>query len=242
MNDFGDMSKLKDLTGQYRFRCSIIAPALAVWLLLPALSIASGYLYRYLDDAGTIVIGHSIPPEYVDRGYEMLNPDYSVYKVIRRAPTPEEIASRTAEQKAQIAAEREVERLREWDESLLLRYSSIEDIEAARGRALSELQIRISILKGNVRSLKAQVENNQTRAADIERGGGEVPPAILAAIDALRYEIDEAEKNIIERNREKEEVHAGFERDIGRFAQLLDKVKLRRSYNRTALEASGQLE
>lgn len=236
------MVKLKDVTGQYRSRRRILAPVLTLLLMFPALASGAGYLYRYLDDAGTTVIGHSIPPEYVDRGYEILNPDYTVYKVIERAPTPEEIANRTAEQKARITAAQEAERLQEWDESLMLRYSSIEDIEAARERALSELQIRISILKGNVRSLKAQVESNQTRAADVERSGGEVPQEILSAIDALRYEIDEAEKNIIERSREKEEAHAGYERDINRFAQLLDKVEMRRRYSRTVLEASRQPE
>ncbi|MCX2980019.1 hypothetical protein EYC98_03970 [Halieaceae bacterium IMCC14734] len=230
------MGELNTLTGLFRSRRRALPVLLAVLSVLPTLSYASGYIYRYLDDNGNVVVGHSIPAEYVDNGYEMLNSDYSVYKEFAPAPTAEEIASRTEAQKARIVAEREAERLQQWDESLLLRYSSIEDIEAARERALSELQIRISILKGNVRSLKAQVENNQTRAADVERRGGEVPEEILSAIDALRYEIDEAEKNIIERSREKEEVYAGFERDIGRFEQLLEKVEIRRRYSRSALE------
>ena len=210
--------------------------------MLPTLTTAAGYLYRYVNDEGSMVIGYSIPAEYVDRGYEILNSDFTIHEVVGRALTPEERVNRTAEEKVARAAEKEAQRLREWDESLLLRYSSIEDIEAARERALSELQIRISILKGNVRSLKAQVESNQARAADIERGGGEVPTQILSAINALRYEIDEAEKNTIERTREKEAAHAGFQRDIERFAPLLEKVKMRQRYSRTALETGLQPE
>ena len=59
------------------------------------------------------------------------------------------------------AASAEQQRLREWDESLLLRYSTVADIEAARERALRDLRIRLSILKGNKRSLKQQAENYQ---------------------------------------------------------------------------------
>ncbi len=86
------------------------------------------------------------------------------------------------------AAEAEQERLRQWDESLLLRYSTIEDIEAARSRALSSLLINVSILKSNTRSLKQQVENYQAQAANIERRGGEVDVQRLGAIEDLQGE------------------------------------------------------
>ena len=93
--------------------------------------------------------------------------------------------SQNAEVRRQLEL-KEQEELRKWDQSLLLRYSTISDIEASRERNLSELKIRISILHSNIRSLKQQVESNQSRAADIERGGGEVPVATIATIDGLK--------------------------------------------------------
>ncbi|MDJ0877100.1 MAG: hypothetical protein QNI86_00745 [Halieaceae bacterium] len=190
------------------------------------------YLYRYVNDEGITVINYNIPPEYVHKGYEILNADGSVYQVVPRSLTDEELADQSSSAyEARVAAE-EAERLRKWDESLLLRYSSIEDIEAARDRALSELRIRISILRSNVRSLKVQVESNQERAADIERRGEPVPMELIAAIDGLRSEIAETERSIEERTREVDVVNQGFQRDIDRFALLLDKVELRRRYSR----------
>ncbi|MCZ6829120.1 MAG: hypothetical protein O7F73_05955 [Gammaproteobacteria bacterium] len=187
----------------------------------------AGYLYRYVNNEGTIVIGDNVPPQFVRRGYEELNSDGSVNRVIKPSLSEDEKGNRSQEWIAQELAEAEAKRLRKYDESLLLRYSSIEDIEAARDRGLGELKIRISILRSNVRSLKHQVENNQARAADIERSGGTVSVEIVAALDGLRGEIVEAERGIAERSREMEVVNGGYQRDIDRFALLLDKVRLR---------------
>jgi hypothetical protein len=71
----------------------------------------------------------------------------------------------------------------------MLRYSTVADIEAARDRALRDLQIRLSILKGNRRSLKQKVENYQAQAADLERRGMQVDVARLRTIEDLQSEI-----------------------------------------------------
>ena len=191
-------------------------------------AVATDYLYRYVNDAGVTVINYSIPPEFVHKGYEILNRDGSVHKVVPRALTEEELANQSGDAyRAKVEAE-EAERLRKWDESLLLRYSSIEDIEAARDRAVRELRIRISILQSNVRSLGSQVERNQQRAADLERSGRGVPADLEAVIDGLRSEIAETQRSIRERESEIEVVVDGYQRDIDRFALLLDKVEMRR--------------
>ena len=198
---------------------------------LPGFS--QGYLYRYINDDGTTVINYSISPEFVRRGYEILNPDGTVFKVVPRTLTKDELANRSGEAYlAQVEAE-EAERLRKWDKSLLLRYSTLDDIEAARSRALRELRIRISILRGNVSALKLRVEANQLQAANIERSGGQVPVAVVGAITALQGEITVTERSIDEREGEVDVVDQGFQRDIDRFALLLDRVELRRRYSRT---------
>jgi hypothetical protein len=210
-----------------------LAMVLAGLLLVSPPSFSAQYLYRYLNEEGVTVMDHSIPPEFTKRGYEILNPDGTVFKVVPRALTPDELANRSSEDyQAQVDAE-EAERIAKWDKSLMLRYSTIEDIEAARGRALSELRIRIRILRGKVNILKQRVQTNQLRAANIERGGGAVPVAVVEAITALQAEIAVTERAIVEREREVEVVDQGFQRDVDRFTLLLDKVERRRRYSRT---------
>ena len=202
---------------------------IAALLVSMAPTTLAGEMYRYINDQGNVVLGYQVPAGDIKKGYEILNDEGIVIKVVPRELTEEERESRDAQEKIAAAAEAEKERLRQWDESLLLRYSTIEDIEAARKRAISSLQINVSILKSNTRSLKQQVENYQTQAADIERRGDEVDVERLAAIEDLQAEIAVTERSIADRNKEVEVVKAEYQTDIDRFEQLLDVVELRRA-------------
>ena len=186
-------------------------------------------LYRYTNAEGVTVVDYQVPAEYVGNGYEILNSDGMVVRVVPRELSDEEKKVRNAQQELEAEASAEEERLREWDESLLLRYSTLEDIEAARERALRDLRIRLSILKSNKRSLKQQVENYQAQAADMERSGQEVDVARISAIETIQAEIAATDRSINERAREIEEVSAAYQRDLDRFGMLLEVVELRQT-------------
>lgn len=201
----------------------------AVLLLTLPLAAYSRDLYRYTNERGILVIHDRITAEYATKGYEVINEKGVVTKVVPRQLTEEELAQRDVKEQMAAAVAAERERLRKWDESLLLRYSTIEDIEAARERALRDLRIRVSILKSNTRSLKQQVENYQAIAADTERGGGTVDVQRLSAIEELQSEIAITERSVVDRQAEIERVKGEFQLDIGRFELLLELVKLRRT-------------
>jgi hypothetical protein len=201
--------------------------ALAVALSLPQ-GVDARNLYRYKNAEGTVVVNDQVPPEYVPGGYEVLNDLGVVIKVVPRELTDEEREVHDARELLEEQARAEEERLRKWDESLLLRYSTVEDIEAARERALRELRIRVNILKSNKRALKQQVESYQAQAADIERSGREVDLERLQVIEDLQGEIAATDRAIVERQKEIEEVSASYQADIDRFEQLLEVVALRR--------------
>jgi len=204
-----------------------IVVALLVVALAPAVQARD--LYRYTNEEGNVVVGYQIPPGYVAGGYEVLNDEGVVIRVVPPALSAEQQAEADARQRREAEARAEEERLRKWDESLLLRYSTVSDIEAARERALRELRIRVSILKSNKRSLKQQVENYQAQAADLERSGQPVDVARLQKIEDLQAEIESTDRSIRDREREIEEVANAYQLDIERFGQLLDVVELRRS-------------
>jgi DNA repair exonuclease SbcCD ATPase subunit len=204
----------------------IVVPLLVVVLAPP---VQARDLYRYTNEEGNVVVGYQIPPGYVAGGYEVLNDEGVVIRVVPPALSAEQQAEADARQRREAEARAEEERLRKWDESLLLRYSTVSDIEAARERALRELRIRVSILKSNKRSLKQQVENYQAQAADLERSGQPVDVARLQKIEDLQAEIESTDRSIRDREREIEEVANAYQLDIERFGQLLDVVELRRS-------------
>ncbi len=208
---------------------SVSALVAALLLQVTAPAAESANLYRYTNDEGNVVVDYQVPTRYVAQGYEVLNMEGVVLEVVPRQLTEEEKKVLNAQQELEEAARAEQERLKEWDESLLLRYSTIADIEAAEERALRDLRIRMSILKGNKRSLKQQVENYQAQAADLERRGQEVDVARLVAIEDIQAEIETTDRSINERAREIEEVEQAYQRDKDRFRMLLEVVELRKT-------------
>lgn len=202
-----------------------------VWALLLSLPMAAAAkpLYRYRNAEGNVVVGFQVPVESVRGGYEVLNKDGMVIKVVPPELSSEERRAKDAELKREQEAREEQERLRKWDESLMLRYSTVEDIEDAKRRALSDLQIRVSILRGNRRSIKQQVENYQAQAANTERAGGSVHVERLREIEGLQEAIDNTERDIAARELEIEELSTSYDNDIERFGMLQEVVQLRQS-------------
>ncbi|MEY2908394.1 MAG: hypothetical protein RLZZ602_917 [Pseudomonadota bacterium] len=203
----------------------VLAMTLATWA-------DARNLYRYRDDNGVLVVDFHVPAEYVDNGYEVLNDAGVVVDVVPRALTSNERQDATLQRRLQQEAADERIRLQQWDESLLLRYSSVEDIEAARDRSLRDLKIRVSILKSNRRSLRQKVENTQARVAEAERAGRQPTAQDLEIIDQLKDEIASTERQIADRQSQIDEVSDGYQRDINRFELLQEVVELRQSLER----------
>lgn len=202
---------------------------LLIALCLPGWANASKLLYRYYDDKGVPNIDHRVPPEFAKNGYTVMRQDGTVIEVVPRQLTAEEMKDQGSAEARRRAAEAEAKRLQEWDESLLRRYSTTADIEAARDRAMRDFEVRINILRSNLMSVKGQIEREQAKAADIERRGAQVPAETTQAIASLRREISDTEDSIAQNQREQKEARASYQRDIERFTTLKDIVEWRRS-------------
>ena len=199
-----------------------------LWLCYVPAADAENF-YRYRNSAGTVVVDYQVPPESVSAGYEILDKEGIVISTVSPALSAEERQAKDAEKMRAAAAGAELERLRKRDESLLLRYSSVADLEAARRRALGDQQVRVNILKGNRHSLKNEVENYQAKAAGAERAGLSIDSQHLQAIERLQRDIESTDLAIADRQLEIEQVAAEYESDISRFETLLELVKLRRT-------------
>ena len=167
-------------------------------------------LYRYKNEVGGTVVDWQVPVEFIAKGYEVLDENGTVVEIVPRQLTAEEMDDQDLVARLKRDAVIEKQRLAEWDRQLLLRYSTVEDIEAAHQRALSELKIRLSILSSNQRSLRARLESYLARIAEAERRGREASEADLKSIAAIRREIETNAKAITERRIQSEEVTASL--------------------------------
>ncbi|HCJ39051.1 MAG TPA: hypothetical protein DHV35_03900 [Halieaceae bacterium] len=214
--------------------------ALFVAMLLVSVSTQADNLYRYKNNVGGTVVDWRVPPEFAGRGYEVLNAQGQVVEVVPRQLSSGELQNKDLVKRLQQEATVERARLAKWDKFLLLRYSTVEDIDAARDRALRDLKIRLSILASNQRTARNRLESVLARVADMERRGDVPLEQDLDAIAALRADIANTGRAIKEREAQVLEVTDSFDEDRSRFIQLQDVVLLRRSLSRDQTSAGTE--
>jgi len=120
--------------------------------------------YRYVNEQGTKVLAQTIPPRFVRNGYEVVSITGEVLSVVPPAP-PEADAARVATERK---AAREQARA---DLQLRRTYSTASEIDAAKSRNLQDLRNNINILQANLLSVRAQLKDQETHAATVERNG-----------------------------------------------------------------------
>ena len=198
-------------------------------LALIGLSVSSlcAELYRYQDERGVTVVDWAIPAAYVTNGYEVLNETGQVVRVVQPAKTETELeqeAARTRVQAAEAAAEAaKLER----DTFLLRRYSTVEDIEAARDRSLRELEIRIAILNGQRATLSDRLATHEAALAGRLAVADPADHYEEETIAALKAELKSLDEAVAGRRHQSAALKAAYARDIERFAELEDIVALR---------------
>ncbi|MDH1263926.1 MULTISPECIES: DUF4124 domain-containing protein [unclassified Pseudomonas] len=186
-------------------RCSLL-----FGLLLPVLGHAAE-LYRYVDDKGVTVLSRQgVPPEFIAKGYEVLNDQGRVVKVVPPAPSAEEMKRLVAD-KARARS----------DAQLLRLYTSPDDVDRARERKLNELDGLLSVARGNLQSVRTQQSNLQSQAADHERAGRPVPDQLLRQIDNQKAEQRRLQKDIDRYQAARKEAEASFLADRNRLSELL---------------------
>lgn len=183
--------------------------SLLLGLLLP-LAVQATELYRYVDDQGVTVLSRQgVPPEFIGKGYEVLNDQGRVVKVIAPAPTAEE-RQRLLAEKARASS----------DAQLLRLYSSPADVERARARKLAELDGLISVARGNLQSARSQQTNLQSQAAEHERAGRKVPSTLLTQIDVQKAEQQRLQNDINRYQASRQQAEASFAADHARLSEL----------------------
>lgn len=202
-------------------RLSVYSSALLLVAAMGASLPANAQMYRYTDAQGQVVISNTIPQEATKRGYDILGSNGRVVETVPPAPTEEEIAARKAEKKRQ----QELERQREQDELLLKRYSHPDQAVEAMHRKVREMNGLIQLKRGNIQVISSQLNNEQSRAADMERAGRDIPQATLDKIRRLESQIDEIEQDIASQRQDIVELKKTYRKDIQRLEVITDKER-----------------
>jgi len=198
--------------GAYRYRVlmGLLGAMLAGQVAAAGQPTSQVEMYRYVNDKGITVIDRlGVPPQYIGKGYQVLNDQGRVIREVPPAPTAAEIEQRKAE--AARASS---------DQQLMRMYTSVEDVDRARDRKLAELDGLTSVAKGNLQSLKTQQANLQARAADQERAGRQVPDDLVAQLNNLREDEQRLLQDIARYQQLRLQAQDSFAADRARFAQI----------------------
>ncbi|MBN7768505.1 DUF4124 domain-containing protein [Marinobacter daepoensis] len=200
---------------RYRLTASpVVAGVAALGLLLAASAEAT--MYRYTDENGRLVISNTIPQEATTRGYDILSNNGRVVESIPPAPTAEEIAAREAEKERK----HQLEIQQEQDRILLKRFSHPDQAVRAMHRKIRELEGIIQLKRGNISVISSQLDNEQSRAADMERAGRPIPESTLEKIRRLEAQIRDVEREISAQQHDISEMTQAYETDIRRLEKI----------------------
>ncbi len=191
------------------FTLSLICPLLAA----AAPAVEQKVIYRYKNDKGITVLDSAIPPEYVSGGYEVMSLGGKVLKVVPPALTGEEA------ERARIMRLAREERAKA-DLELRRSYSNVKDIDAAKLRNLASIKGNLDILEANLASARNRLQDSQSKAAAMERGGRALTPDILSNIANLEQEQINIQEQIKQRKLEYQQVSDKFDADRQRFIEI----------------------
>lgn len=182
---------------------------LTVALLLLAGTVEAGKVFYIVEDAkGNTRMFDTLPPEYAQKGYRIVN---------ERGVTVEVVAPAGKHNLP-------VYRLTDHDRALLATFQSVEEIVAARDRQLAELDAIIDATSGTMSAFERNLVELEAQADDLARQGQAVPEKTRSDIDMVRGQIARNQAYIEKKRAEQHETRERYEQDIERF-RVLKKAK-----------------
>ncbi len=181
----------------------MLATAAAALMLAPLASEAQSY--RCVGKDGTKYYGSTVPRQCIGQSVEELNAQGRVVARIDPEGSEKERAAKEARQaraREELSAQREAARR---NRALLATYASVEDIDAARERALAEN--RKTMLE-----IQARIDRIRKAQADPARPAGE----LRNAESELKYH----EQTLAAKQKEEESINAKYSSDRKRYTEL----------------------
>lgn len=197
-----------------------IAVAVCVSAALPA---GAQKLYKWVDEDGNVHYSDQVPPDQVKQARERLNEQGVVVETTDRAKTQEEIAAERQARADEIAAEEAAARQLEEDQELLATYASQADIYRVRDQQVDALDRSIEAAQSYIAGQRKSLATLLERAANNERQGREISPALRSSIDSSQEQIAEQQAFIDSKEAEKQEIIAHYEKELARFRDILKR-------------------
>lgn len=194
---------------------------LGMWLVAGALPAAAAGMYKWIDDKGVVHYSDQMPPEEVNKGTVMLDKQGRQVKKIEPAPTAEQLKAKAAEEEQQRATTRVKEEKARKDLALLQSYSSEEEIDIARNRA-------ISAIDGQIKSAESYSADMNRRKQELDKqkaaaAGKPIPAAVENELSTINEELGRQARLIAQKKEELAVINARYDANKQRWRDIRDE-------------------
>jgi len=193
-----------------------LSVASAAWLVLA--TAASAATYKWVDEKGVVHYTDKIPPEAVNRGKVELSKDGVPLRKVDPALTPEQARAKQEEEERKRAEAKLKEETARKDRALLASYTSENEIDLARQRALAAIDnVLQSVNTYSERIKQRQAELKEKMASYKNKP---VPPVLEREYESLNEELDRQREVAIIKRKEAQTVAAKYDAEKTRFHEL----------------------
>ena len=191
-----------------------------VALTLGNVSVQAGKIKCWKNSDGIRECGFSVPPEYAQKGHDVINNQGIKVKHNERALNKEELAARKllkeeekAKETARVAKERD-------DMVLLNTFANEDEIVMARNGKITSIRTEIRLTYKSLNKAKDRQTAARKQAASLERAGKKVPKAVTDNIQQTEKQIKNYEQFISAKKTELDRINSQFENDMVRYKEL----------------------
>ena len=199
------------------FRWSAAA-CFAAWLALGAVPAVAAGMYKWTDDQGIVHYSDQMPADAVNKGGTVFDKQGRQIKKIDPTLTPAQIKAKEAEDEhlRQLAKAQEEKSRR--DIALTHSYTSEEEIDFARSRALLAVE-------SQVKSAETYIADLTKRQQDLKKdklahGTKPLPPTLDNELSGLDEELARQDKVLAQRRAEIAAINAKYESDKLRWREI----------------------
>jgi hypothetical protein len=196
---------------------SVIALALALAIFAAPVHAAGG-LYKWTDDKGITHYSDQMPPDAVNKGTTVFDKQGRPVKKIEAAPTPEQQKAREAEEERTKTQARLREEQTRKDMALLQSYTSEEEIEYSRTRAIGAVNGQIKSAELYSADLTRRQQELESKKAALN--GKPLPQAQENELLSLTNEIERQKGLLALKKDEIATINARYDTDKKRWQDI----------------------
>ena len=175
-------------------------------------------MYKWTDDKGVVHYSDQMPPEAVNKGTVVFDKQGRPVKKIEAAPTAEQLQAHALEDERQKAIARQRDEQTRKDMAFLQSYTSENEIELAKSRAISAVASQIKSAEtysGDLTRRQQELEKQKTALA-----GKPMPATLENELTSLNDEIGRQGRLLAQKKDELATISARYDVDKRRWEEI----------------------